>query len=52
MSKSADYLNTLPQHERDAIIKLMKAGKLVLCDDINEALAAIEAVSYRRKCDA
>ncbi len=52
MSKVADYLNTLPYDEKQAVLKLMREGSLVLCDSIDEALAAIGALTEKRKFDA
>ncbi len=41
MSWSADYLNALPYDEKQKVLKLMKEGTLVLCDNLDEVLSAI-----------
>lgn len=52
MSKAADFLNTLPAHEREKITSLMKEGQLILCDSLDEALAAIAQLTLRKRYDA
>ncbi len=52
MSTCADFLNTLPPHERDVVISMMKEGKLFLCDSVVEVMSVILQMSVRRKEDA
>ncbi len=49
MSTSADFLNTLPSHEREKITSLMKEGQLILCDSVVEALVAIAQLTLRKR---
>ncbi len=52
MSTCADFLNTLPEHEREKITSMMKKGNLLLCDSVAEVMDALEQLTARRKYDA
>lgn len=45
MSTMADFLNMLPEEQRRKLIDELKGGSLILCDSLEEVLAAIQQLT-------